>query len=751
MKENKGIIKVTVRDKSGKYAPIKDALVLVSRVASVSRGKHPTSVTEEPVPAPLSYAEADHRAHTDQSGNAEFELDRGKYLVSVDTFVAIPPKETPVEEGGCSALIFNIPVGFEAEVAVCRNDAAPRACPDLITAGTPIRLSVRANEIDKGSYSFRKPVEFAFSSNRGLFAKTNDREAILDTEGMKGPFTVSAMLREVGSSSMTISETLNIMPQPAQPITGDVSVTMRRTATTLTPDMALWTAIRSATDGISFNNYKKFMDNVMCGREPEGENLAAHCEHRSLPYPGVDAYSLVKCATEVFLMAHCGVVNFNALDEKTLTEEQGRYGRDISKEQINRLYNEAYLVEVNGGTPVKTLPYLALIRSRLGEVPLKDGNGTGHAEVANCFGILRTKLENPCLLELIWSYWHEEGMLVQTMKAISLRFQNRRSGGDRDPLMRFDVDPLRPLANLLWGYIQDEQHRLTLMRRGYEYAHHYDFTLQGRAVPPVRAVDSRSKFVEAFHNQLYLCSVFFKADDDTTVIADGFPVMNAIREVHLLLAEGAHNQFGDLPSTARQEMLIEQWLLARPEMREFLGGRIMVPYSEVWMDRVDTVKRLQGWTDATITDFHDLAVFGEQLLLSIRWGHWSDIHDPTHAANWARYWRPEIQSYIHSYRAVTGVDLTAEAIGPQVTNRDAQPSVHLRRRLDAQRSAGDAAGSGLPRQQGAGRNGSGLPRQQGAGRNGSGSPRQQGAGRNGGGQPASRAGGARAVELTEDF
>ena len=43
-----------------------------------------------------------------------------------------------------------------------------------------------------------------------------------------------------------------------------------------------------------------------------------------------------------------------------------------------------------------------------------------------------------------------------------------------------------------------------------------------------------------------------------------------------MLAQGAHNQFGDLPSTARQEMLMQQWLLARPEFREFLPTRIMV-------------------------------------------------------------------------------------------------------------------------------------------------------------------------------
>ena len=69
------------------------------------------------------------------------------------------------------------------------------------------------------------------------------------------------------------------------------------------------------------------------------------------------------------------------------------------------------------------------------------------------------------------------------------------------------------------------------------------------------------------------------------MIADGFPLLNALKEVHLLLAEGAHNQFGDLPWTARVEMLIQQWLLARPEMREFLQGRAH-----------GALHRSRGWT-----------------------------------------------------------------------------------------------------------------------------------------------------------
>ncbi len=60
----------------------------------------------------------------------------------------------------------------------------------------------------------------------------------------------------------------------------------------------------------------------------------------------------------------------------------------------------------------------------------------------------------------------------------------------------------------------------------------------------------------------------------------------------------------------------------------------------------------------TVRHFRDLAVYGEQLLLSIRYGDWIDVNDEDSAKNWARYFRAEIQGYLHSYRAVTGIDLT---------------------------------------------------------------------------------------------
>ena len=460
-----------------------------------------------------------------------------------------------------------------------------------------------------------------------------------------------------------------------------VPVTLHRAQSLETEDQIFWEVIRDRTEAISFPNYKKFIDEVMrAGDLPSTNNefrrgVDQTFESR-LPFPGVAAYNLLKVATEYFLMQEVGVVSGG------VQRLPARLGRFATIDELVE-FRQRYLVDLEGE---RVLPYFALIREKLSEISLKPLEAVGYER----YGVLRSRLSGPCLLELIWSYWHEEGMQVQAMNAINLRFQNRRVGPDgKDPLAHLDIDPLRGLSNLLWGYVQDEQHRLSVVRRVYEYDHEYGLRLYGKAVQNVDPVDSRSKFLEAFHNLLYRVALFYKEDDDTTIIADGFEVLNALREVHLLLAYGAHNQFGDLPSTARQEMLMEQWLLARPEMREFLGGKIMVPYGEAWMDRVDTVKSLFNWTDTSITYFHDLAVHGEQIILSLRYGNWSQINDGASATNWARFWRPEIQRYIHAYRAVTGVDLSLDMVDTRRANeRYLQPSVHLRNRLAQQRTGG---------------------------------------------------------------
>jgi hypothetical protein len=482
-----------------------------------------------------------------------------------------------------------------------------------------------------------------------------------------------------------------VLPAPVQ---GRISLSRPERRPTENQDF--YTLIRASSNALSFRSYELFMELVFC-REPSARAAdkqifdvatKTRASQLALPFPGVDPYRTLKAATEVFMllcsgMANAGVtpnsVAFQFPDAPTLEDETARAGHPLPSGTLDKRL-EKYLVTTREG--FNTLPYLELIRGRLTGIDINETDGAG---TLNCSGIIQSKLTNPLLIELIWSYWMEEAMLVQTLMAISQRFQNRQANGERDPLAQLEIDPLRPFSNFLWGYVQDEQHRLSVVRRANEYSHQYGLVLQGKAMRNVRSVDRRSKFLEAFHNLLHQCVQFFKQDDDTTVIADGFAVLNAVKETHYVLAQGAHNQFGDLPATARQEMLIEQWMLARPEVREFLGGRVMVPYPEAWMDRVDAVKTLKGWTDVSVVHFRDLAVFGEQVLLSIRWDSWSRRNDPDFAANWARSWRPEIQGYIHAYRVVTGIDLTAEITDrAQLTERFLPPSVHLSRRLASQ-------------------------------------------------------------------
>jgi hypothetical protein len=512
-----------------------------------------------------------------------------------------------------------------------------------------------------------------------------------DWQGLGGPFDNLTAPTDDIKQNTTISVRL---------LEAEARVTLQRSFAGPTDDRAFWTAIRNRTAAIGFERYKKFIDCVFCGIPIDINNLGStrinfrpidrcldqtdptdRTDKRQLSIYGPYAYSVLKLATQAFLTLESGVVIRNPPGRPKIF--------DIEKERIrlNDFGLEFGELKKELGSylgPAEHLPYLDRILTNL----ITFDDEEVQEVLPYCHGVLQHRLTSPSLIELIWSYWLEEGMLVQTMNAIALRFQNRR-GSPNDPLGELEFDPLRPLNNLIWGFIQDEHNRLTVPRRAHEYQHHYGLSLMGKAVSDLNPADTRSKFIEAFHNMLSAAARFFKEDSDTTVIADAFPLLNALKEVHLILAEGAHNQFGDLTWTARAEMMTIQWMLARPEMKEFLRGRYMVPYQEDWMGAVDSMKKLQGWTDTTITHFYELAVTGERILLSIRYGDWSDIENiEDQAKTWARSCKPEIQRYIHGYRTVTGVDLAADIVDTRdAATRYLQPSLLLQRRLMEQVSA----------------------------------------------------------------
>jgi hypothetical protein len=510
---------------------------------------------------------------------------------------------------------------------------------------------------------------------------------------------------QIRNENETLSSGITIQGEAAdlirQAAAGPTDVRLDRTKSQQTPDQVLWVAIRNRTKAISFNRYNAFIEAVLCQPpaswsedvssqdttdpsaldsvgeygSPAVKDRLNNLDIKRPTIQGMDAYKLLKLATEAFLIVECGV----AIKDGDLFEEVGpqfdTFDNLVDEAEERRRLGQPEeiqetLINYLGGADTMTLPYLRRIVNKL--VGFQSEQEI--ERLPYCRSILAHRLTCPSLIELIWSYWHEEGMLVQTMNAIALRFQNKRRGA-HDPLANLELDPLRPLNNLIWGFIQDEADRLSVQRRAYEYDHHYGITLVGKAVQGFNPADSRTKFIEGFHNLLYRTMMFYRDDDDATFVADAFALLNALREVHILLAEGAHNQFGDLPWKSRKEMLIMQWMLSRPEIREFIRGRHMVPYQEPWIGSVDDMKRLQGWSDVTTTHFHELAIYGEQILLSIRYGDWIDINDQEQARNWARYWRPEIQRYIHAYNTVTGVDLSVEITDTRLAeDRYRQPS-----------------------------------------------------------------------------
>ena len=635
-------------------------------------------------------------SRTDLEGQVSFErLPPGCYVVRYEHYPLTDPQCVAVGAGCAEAVCFHLPLDVRENTVFKSADCQDLRCPQPSVGDRAHTLvSFNSAGIPASAVTLQLPrgatraagEKFAFST-RIRSAGPNELEMALLIAALPNAPGVAP---GAPPASYVLAAAFDADETPPTQIAGNVNVAMTRTETEPTADLKLWGAIRASTDALSFDNYLRFMELLFCanGRgnlsTAESDTVNRLLKKRFLPFTDTDAYRVMKAATEAFVVVNCGVFT----GESGIDGDNGNGNgnavladlRDyLDRRDLPAPGRAPYLENVEG---IRMLPYLAIIRRKLPDVAINDPVRGNERDVELCEGFIQEKLASPCLLELIWSYWHEEGLLVQTMNAISRRFQNVRGPGQSDPLSNMEVNPLRPLNNLLWGYIQDEQHRLTVVRRHGEYHHHYGLQLEGRAVRGFRAADTRSTFIEAFHRLLRLCTEFFKQDDQTTVKADAFGVLNALKEVHLTISEGAHSQFGDLPPTARVEMMMQQWLLSRPEFREFLPTRVMVAYPEPWMDRVDAMKKVQGWTDTSVIHFHNLAVFGEQILLAIRYGAWSVVFEPTQAFNFARFWRPQIQGYIHAYRAVTGVELGAQTVD---TGVDATlPSVLLQKRLAAQ-------------------------------------------------------------------
>lgn len=516
-----------------------------------------------------------------------------------------------------------------------------------------------------------------------------------------------------------------------------------------TDDEALWKAIRKSK--FNFLDYQYFINDILqleddrIGPKTREKQRKAIRSYVS-PFQNIASYQYLKQATDLYMLLNGYFFQEENGDRSVIRTYEGEL-MSLNPDQMTELYDSKFLRSVSRS--IRSNFPSAYEMFEKNELGMEIGSETGIMKKAvrldnNYSNLDRTKFitekstkqdqlrrgiaksdpsedfkaaiteDNPALdfdwynlsqpmYELIWSYWMEELGLVQTMNAISLRFQNVKKRQGPDPLANFALDSLRPLGNLLWGYVEDERFRTTMVRRCYSYDDNYGISLRGKAVPVLSSVESRSRFIGAFHQLLKMANDYYQQSNFLTVKPDAFPLLNQLKEVHIILREGQHNQFRDLTWTTRVEMLTQQWILDREEVKEFIRGRYMVPFEEGWLGSVDTMKRLQNWNDTSVSHFYHLATNGEQLLLSIRYGDWANPdYRAENAATWAHFWRDEIQRYLHAYRAVTSVDLSADLVetrpSPTVeADRYLPPAHHLERREMGQNNRRDDYRGQMPR------------------------------------------------------
>src|SRR5262249_46285251 len=131
-----------------------------------------------------------------------------------------------------------------------------------------------------------------------------------------------------------------------------VEVSLGRTRVPNTRDEILWVVIRNSANTLGFDNYQKFMDRLFCHKKfprpaaHEKRLLADNLEMpvvEPFPYSSVEAYRVLKYATEIFVMTHCGVVPQTPL-ETCPRDDEARFGHTLHG-TFEKLW-ETYLAKV---------------------------------------------------------------------------------------------------------------------------------------------------------------------------------------------------------------------------------------------------------------------------------------------------------------------------------------------------------------------------------------------------------------------
>ncbi len=286
-------------------------------------------------------------------------------------------------------------------------------------------------------------------------------------------------------------------------------------------------------------------------------------------------------------------------------------------------------------------------------------------------------------------------MLVQTANAIALRFQNIARNGTRSA-RRVRARRAAAAERLHLGLHPGRaEPAVGPAPRSTSTTTSTAWTWSGRA-SRVRPADSRSKFLQAFHDLLRLTDQFYREASDTHGDARSVPAPDRAQGpphdsrggcAQSVPRSAVDRAQRDARSAVAARAIRDARLPARPAgdaVPRSLDGRRRRHEASAGLDRHERPALQRSRASSASAS-----------CLSIRHVRWDAITDPVAAQDWALSWRPEVQGYIHAYRMATGVTLSDDVVevNRPGSPRYAQPSVLLYSRLmDQRRSPGLPAG-----------------------------------------------------------
>jgi hypothetical protein len=318
----KGTIVVSVKDSEGVKAPIANARVRIyTKSDDETQGKK----------AKKQYGDETlvFQGDTDQQGFLSYDTAPGSYLIVGEAFGKECSEKVNVDPGCTSEVNLTFPIGFEVLSYVMKEECGSPIPCNVVYSGT--RVKVQAVHKLSPEYLRENPAKTTFIASGGSIISTgNPWEYFLDTEGVVGKITWKLGIKV--NPGMEVGGELEVEKNPVQKVSGDLGMTLKRTAAEPTPDLPLWLVIDKSTQAMSFNNYQKFIDFVLCNKplseefmgtfegkkfDPKQSRFNHLRQRRFLPFTDTDAYRLLKVATEAFVIVNCGV----ALSEFPFTPE----------------------------------------------------------------------------------------------------------------------------------------------------------------------------------------------------------------------------------------------------------------------------------------------------------------------------------------------------------------------------------------------------------------------------------------------